>query len=279
MSEGAVKIWLQARQRKALLSSNTYLAITSLAGVVALFVNFGVVFLVCKLSLLMAVPILAHPDIWASLLGVLSLPLLFIDSRRTERDDMSVIPAWLAREYFHIGPRLMRDGWRQSERARELARIDTDCCAQVLIYLLSRTGPTSSAELKCAFPLLAWEEIAPQLRAIDGVILFRNVRSVSLLAPLRRELRQLLKSVPSADIPREEPEAIPVDEPRQLSPREILGVSSTASLSEIKLAYRNRVKECHPDRFPNLDEHSRQLAEEWTKALNAAYSELVTERK
>jgi curved DNA-binding protein CbpA len=73
----------------------------------------------------------------------------------------------------------------------------------------------------------------------------------------------------------EEPEPISVDEPQQLSPHEILGVASSASAAEIKTAYRNRVKECHPDRFPNVDEPSRLLAEEWTKAVNAAYAELL----
>jgi DnaJ-domain-containing protein 1 len=120
-------------------------------------------------------------------------------------------------------------------------------------------------------------ELLPQLRAIDGIILFRDMQSVSLLAPLRLELRQLLAQVPNAEIPPEE-EAIRADEPQQLNSREILGVSATASAAEIKTAYRNRVKECHPDRFPNMDEPSRQLAEEWTKAINAAYAELNPQR-
>jgi len=55
----------------------------------------------------------------------------------------------------------------------------------------------------------------------------------------------------------------------------ILGVSALASAAEIKTAYRTRVKECHPDRFPNVDAQSRELAEEWTKAVNAAYAELL----
>lgn len=279
MSEGAVKIWLQARQRKALYSASAYFAIASLGGILALIPNVAIVLLISKLLLLLVVPVLGHSDVWALLLTMPVIGLLFVDCRRTERDDMSVIPLWLAREYFHIGPRLILDGWQQMQRARALSRVDLIVCAEVLEYLLIKKTPASREELRRAFPGWGWEEIVPQLRAIDGVILFSQEQSVSLLAPLRLELRQLFKSVPKAEIPKEEPEVVPVDEPRQLSPREILGVSGTASLAEIKMAYRNRVKECHPDRFPNLDERSRKLAEEWTKALNAAYAELVTDRK
>lgn len=279
MSEGVVKLWLQARQRKALFSASAYFTITLFGGILALVPNLAIALLSCKLLLLLVVPVLGHPDIWALLLTTPVVGLLFVDCRRAERDDMSVIPLWLAREYFHIGPRLILDGWRQLERARKLSRVDLILCAEVLEYLLIKTTPTSREELQRAFPGWGWEEIVPQLRAINGVILFSHEQSVSLLAPLRLELRQLFRGIPKAEIPKEEPEAVPVEEPRQLSPREILGVTDTASLAEIKMAYRNRVKECHPDRFPNLDERSRKLAEEWTKALNVAYAELVTERK
>ena len=68
-----------------------------------------------------------------------------------------------------------------------------------------------------------------------------------------------------------------VEEPHKLTPAEILGVLPTASLAQIKIAYRNRIKECHPDRFAGMDERSRSLAEEWTKSLNAAYEILVRE--
>jgi hypothetical protein len=201
--------------------------------------------------------------------------LLFADSVRAERDDMAVIPLWLAREYFHTGPRLIRDGWQSIVRARQFSRIDVESCAKILAPLISKATPTSREELTRVFPGLVWEEIIPQLRLIDGVIVFREARSVSLLAPLRLQLRQLLAHVPNEEIPREKPEAVPVEEPQQLTPREILGVSLTASALEIKTAYRNRVKECHPDRFPNMDEQSRKMAKEWTKALNAAYAELL----
>jgi hypothetical protein len=277
MSGSAIKTWLSLKQRKTLLSARLYFVATSVAGIAALLPTLGIAFLIAKLLLLVAFPMMIHPDTWA---WVLTMPfgvLLFADSIRAERDDMAIIPLWLAREYFHLGPRLILAGWQGMVRARQLLRIDLESCAKILAYLVSKTTPTSCEDLARVFPSLAWDEIVPQLRSIEGVILFRDVKSVSLLAPLRLELRQLPADVPNAEIPPEEPEAIPVDEPQQLSSREILGVSALASAAEIKTAYRNRVKECHPDRFPNMDEPSRELAEEWTKAINAAYAELTME--
>ncbi|HLX68711.1 MAG TPA: J domain-containing protein [Verrucomicrobiae bacterium] len=280
MPGSAVTVWLQTKQRKALLSAWVYFAITMLGGTLALLPNIFIAFVICKIVLLLFIPKLLLTSILALPLAAAFLVLLFIDCRRVERDDMSMIPLWLAREYFHIGPRLILAGWDRLDRARRLARIDLPFCAELLEYLHGKTTPTSGEELQRAFPAWTWNEIASQLRVIDGVILFRNTHSVSLLAPLRLELRQLLVThSPRPDIPEEEPQSVPVDEPQRLTPHEILGIPPNATLAEIKIAYRNRVKECHPDRFPNLDEQSRQLAEEWTKALNAAYAELLAEAK
>ena len=278
MSGSAIQIWLRAKQRKALLSAYIYFAITSLGGAIALRPALGIVFLVCKLLLLLALPAWTHPNLLAGLVATLLPGVLFVDCRRAERDDMSIIPLWFAREFFHIGPRLIFDGWQSMARAQQFARIDNENCAEILACLLSKTTPTTREELRRAFPSLLWQEISPQLQLIDGVVLFRTVEKVSLVAPLRLELRQLLAQSRSAEATEEEPQAIPVDEPQQLSPREILGVSDRASLAEIKIAYRNRVKECHPDRFSTLDEESRKLAEEWTKAINAAYATLLAQR-
>jgi len=229
--------------------------------------------------LLIALPTATHVNIWSLILAAPIVIWLFADCIQAQRDDMAVIPLWLAREYFHMGPRLILEGSQGIARAQHLARIDAAACAEVLAYLATKMTPTSCEELQRAFPSLVWDEIVLQLRVIEGVILFRSVKSVSLLAPLRLELRQLLAHLPNAGIPREEPEAVPVEEPQQLTPHEILGVSALASTAEIKTAYRNRVKECHPDRFPNIDAESRELAEEWTKAINAAYAELLGARR
>lgn len=278
MSGSAIQIWLRAKQRKALLSAYVYFAVTSAGGAILLLPTLGVVFLICKIVLLLALPAWIHPNLLAGLVAMLLPALLFVDCRRTERDDMSIIPLWLAREFFHAGPRLIFEGWQSMVRARQFVQIDAENCANVLACLLSKTTPTTREELRRAFPSLPWHEICPQLQLIDGVVLFRTVEKVSLVTPLRLELRQLLAQTHSTGVPEGEPQAIPVDEPQRLSPREILGVSDRASLAEIKIAYRNRVKECHPDRFSTLDEESRKLAEEWTKAINAAYATLLAQR-
>ena len=275
MSGATVQAWLSLKQRKAVFSATLYFVTTAVGGILALLPNLGIAFLICKLLLLVAIPTATHPDLWALLLATPMVALLFADCIRAERDDMFIIPLWLAREYFHMGPRIILAGWQQVLRARHFAGVDTAACAGVLAYLAAKTTPTSREEFQRVFPTLAWEEIVGQLRWIEGVILFRNVKSVSLLTPLRLELRQLLAHLPDAEIPRAEPEAVPVEEPRHLSAHEILGLESGASAAEIKIAYRHRVKECHPDRFPNVDAKSRELAEEWTKAINAAYAELL----
>jgi hypothetical protein len=274
MPEGLIKTWLSLKQRKAIYSAWLYFALISLAGIAVMLPNVGIAFLLSKLLLLVIAPMLHRPDLLAWCLSAGFVGLLFADCVRAERDDMAVIPLWLAREYFHAGPRLILDGWHTLIRARQFSRIDSDFCAKILAYLVSETTPTTREELMRVFPDLVWGKIVSQLRLIEGTIVFRGENSVSLLAPLRLELRRLLAHVPRAEIPPEEPETVAVDEPQQLSPREILGVSATATAAEIKTAYRNRVKECHPDRFRNIDEQSRELAEEWTKAINAAYAEL-----
>jgi hypothetical protein len=275
VSGPAIQSWLAHKQRSALLRSRFYFVGTSVVGVLALVPNAVFVFMVSKLVLLLAFPAIPFSNVGAALVVVLAITALFVDCIRAERDDMGIIPLWLAREYFHMGPRIFFDGCSELARARQLSGIDVEMCAQLLAYLVTKAIPTRREELLRVFPIWTWDNMVRQLRIIEGVIVFRNEMSVSLLTPLRLELHQLLSHFPKEEMPRGEPEAAPVEEPHQLSAHEILGVSPTATIAEIKTAYRNRIKECHPDRFPNSDEKSRELAEEWTKALNAAYAELL----
>ncbi len=281
MSGTAIETWLAHKQKSALLRSRFYFVGTSVVGTLALAPNAVIAFLVSKLLLLLMFPAIPLANVGAALLTVVAIAALFVDCVRAERDDMAVIPFWLAREFFHMGPRTIFDGCHELARARQLSRLDTAMCAQLLGYLVTRATPTRREELLRVFPIWRWDQIVRQLRMIEGVIVFRNEMCVSLLTPLRLELRQLLAHFPEAEMPHEEipheqPEAAPVNEPHQLSAHEILGVSPKATVAEIKAAYRTRIKDCHPDRFPHTDAKSRALAEEWTKALNIAYAEMLS---
>ncbi|QAY96397.1 hypothetical protein CWB41_12195 [Methylovirgula ligni] len=57
---------------------------------------------------------------------------------------------------------------------------------------------------------------------------------------------------------------------------QILGLQQGASHDEIKAAYRNAIKQYHPDYVTRLGPELRELAERKTKELNAAYQQALT---
>jgi DnaJ-domain-containing protein 1 len=57
---------------------------------------------------------------------------------------------------------------------------------------------------------------------------------------------------------------------------EVLGLRPGASGDEIKSAYRDAIKQYHPDYVVNLGAELREVAERKTKELNAAYSEALS---
>jgi len=61
-------------------------------------------------------------------------------------------------------------------------------------------------------------------------------------------------------------------------PYSILKIEKSASIEEIKLAYKERIKEYHPDRLHNFGEEIQRLAIIKTKQINLAYS-LIKEKK
>lgn len=54
-------------------------------------------------------------------------------------------------------------------------------------------------------------------------------------------------------------------------PYEILGVPRGASAGRIKAAYREKIKEYHPDKFYGQPDWIKKQAEEMTQKINRAY--------
>ena len=52
----------------------------------------------------------------------------------------------------------------------------------------------------------------------------------------------------------------------------VLGVSRNATLDEAQAAFRELIRQYHPDKVATLGPELRSLAERKTKALNIAYS-------
>jgi len=66
--------------------------------------------------------------------------------------------------------------------------------------------------------------------------------------------------------------------PARLDPYQVLGVSPNASRQEIRNARKARALEYHPDRVANLGQKLKQVAEEETRMINAAYEMILRKR-
>ena len=59
---------------------------------------------------------------------------------------------------------------------------------------------------------------------------------------------------------------------------EVLGVSKSATQSEIKKAYRKMAIKYHPDKVAHLGKEMQNIAEEKFKAVNDAYQKIKENR-
>jgi DnaJ-class molecular chaperone with C-terminal Zn finger domain len=261
-----------------------YAVLTFLGGTIFLGLTFWIVFMIVKLILLSAIGLSGWVTLGSVAAAAAFCMLLFFDSLRSPRDDMSALSIWLIREYIDIGPRLMLEVVPAIRKFRHWKKFDLDLNGRVLLFLAGRDSPVRKSDVLRLFPETDWDRLRAELKLIPGVIFFQpDELRMTLTLPLRLQMRlfrgrqRVHVNEPSHD-PDPEPEPIRPREPQSLSPAEILGVAPNASIAEIKSAYRRRMKECHPDRHATLDEHSRTLAEEWAKSVNAAYNALLSKR-
>jgi hypothetical protein len=205
---------------------------------------------------------------------------------RRDEVDLRLDPMgfWIVRDICSVGPRLILEGLRQVRCCGQLGELNVAACARALAYLAAQNAAVTWEDLARHCPQVSWERLREELLLVNGVLFLGTDGSrISLMEPFRLWLRSMLKQEQQtaqqgreAAQPRPEPppETLPVNEPEKLSAYEILGLSPSASLVEIKRAYRKRMKACHPDLFAGMDQQAKVLAERWTKALNAAYGRL-----
>lgn len=245
-----------------------------------------------------------------SIVGLISISsplmaLLFLASFRSSRDHLSdysfqnrVVPATglgntlsallanpgatgrLLNDFFFTGPRLTTYAAMTLHQAVRFLRTDLDATSSLLDILVRRFHRISLTELS---KLLAGEDplkLLFKLQEMDFILfLSREPAGVILTAEIREELIRLLRmnrnteadAEPEAAREAEDGESVFAGSVEDRECYQLLGVKPTATMAEIKSAYRSRIKLCHPDKLAGRGAELRQLAEERAKALNGAY--------
>ena len=65
------------------------------------------------------------------------------------------------------------------------------------------------------------------------------------------------------------------DAPGELPWHTVLGVARTATLAEIRTAYKTQMSQYHPDKVASLGADLRALAERKSKEINTAYGQAI----
>ena len=174
------------------------------------------------------------------------------------------------------GPRLITSSVRRIQRVVQLLRMNLDAYSRVLMVLVQRVTKVSSSELAKIVPGCDPLLIFSQLLELDGVLFVGGEPpGVVADAALRQELYQFLDLAENRGLAKDPTEATSTAPSDDSVYHQLLGLSPGASTDVIKAAYRNRIKECHPDKFVSYAPEFRRFAEERAKAINAAYEILM----
>jgi hypothetical protein len=187
------------------------------------------------------------------------------------------------KQMLYTGPQWFISAISMFYKSVTLLQMDIASCAKILVIVLNKGSRVSFTELARLVPECDVVKIFPQLRDIAGVVFLESEPSgISLTSDLRAELSRVLgvKLKPEREKrfhqqakppPRS---AVAVESP---GPHQILGVPPSASLAQIKAAYRRQIKQCHPDRFAALNKDWQLMAEQRSKVVNAAYATLTAQ--
>lgn len=195
------------------------------------------------------------------------------------------------KQFLYTAPQWFISAISMFYKSVTLLRMDIPSCAKILIILFETGSRVSLADLARMMPDCNAPKIFPQLRDVAGVIFLQNEPSgISITSDLRAELARVLgvkispraeprfyRQTKSAPPPRTPPPPRVATEEEIPGPHQVLGISRSASLAEIKAAYRKQIKQCHPDRFATLNKDWQQMAEQRAKSVNAAY-EILTDQ-
>ncbi len=271
----AIARWLEQKRRtdRASAAVISVIALSSGAAVFLLTVLliYTVLCIVCGAFI--------HSVRWLGLVAFGLTAGIFVRSMKGRQDErrlgLDPMGFWILKDICSVGPGLILEGLLEVRRCGELGELNVAACTRALAYLAGQNAAVTWQDLMRHSTQLPWPRLREQLGLLDGVLfLGEDAARVTLMEPFRLRLRWMLEQDPARPRPEPAPQAVPVSEPETLSAYEILGLPPSASIVEIKTAYRKRVKECHPDLFAGMDQQAKALAERWTKALNAAYATL-----
>jgi len=288
MSEvsGGITRWLEQKRRRDRASA-AVLSVLALGSGAVLFLSMAL--LIYGVLSLLGGYVNSVLWLWLAAFGLTAWFFARSMKGMQHRLDLVMDPMgfWIIKDICSIGPRLVLEGMRQVQCCGQLGELNVAACARALTYLAGQNSAVTWEELIQHCSELPQERLREQLSLLDGVLFLGEDRCrVTLMEPFRLRLRLLLKweprgrkwQEPTRPSPEPPPQGVLVNDPERLSAYEILGLSPSASVMEIKAAYRKRVKECHPDLFAGMDQQAKALAERWTTALNAAYASLNPRR-
>jgi DnaJ-domain-containing protein 1 len=145
------------------------------------------------------------------------------------------------------------------------------------------TGSENADELRSSGNnvLILYALDAASALAAVAVLAFYSIRWFSLRRHYGMEfcvLNELAHAGPVRSTEEPPPEAgtsaLPADDKRDCF--EVLGVSNSATVEEIRQAYKTLIKQNHPDRVYDMSPALRKFAESQTQMINTAYQQALT---